>query len=105
MVGKVIGTIKITPNLNVYERRVGQTLTPLLKGLIQYRKLKKEPNFDAVCAEVLAIHIAFPPNIKWRDLIELLENHDGYPKFFNPINNYESFKWNDSHLPLKLILT
>ena len=86
--------------MNVYKRRVGQTLTPLLQCKIKYGKLKKEPNFDAVRAEVLARHIAFPPDINWRDLIKLLKNHEGDPKFFTPVTNYDHFKWNESHFPI-----
>ena len=56
--------------------------------------------FDSVRAEVLARHIAFPPDINWRDLIKLLKNDEGDPKFFTPITNYDNFKWNESHFPI-----
>ena len=100
-VGKVIRTIPNTPDSNVYERRVGQTLTPrLLEGKIQYGKLLKDPIFDSVRAEVIARSITFPPDINWRDLIKLLMNNEGGPKFFTPVTNYDNFKWNDSHFPI-----
>jgi len=86
--------------LNIYKCRVGQTPTPLLEGKIRYEKLLKDQNFESVRAEILARHIAFPPEINWRDLIKLLKNDKGDPKYFTPITNYEIYKWNESHFPI-----
>ena len=51
-VTKVIEPIDNVPAPNIYERRQGQNLTPLLEGKIQYGKLLKAHNLEAVRDEV-----------------------------------------------------
>ena len=96
-VAKIIESIDTMPAQNVYERRQGQTLTPLLEGKIQYGKLLKAHNLDAVCAEVTARGIAFLPTTNWTSLLKIIKEHEGNTKFFKPLTDYTNFKWNESH--------
>ena len=43
-----------TPNPNVYERRTGQSLTPLIRGQVQIHKCKKIHNEEAIRCELVA---------------------------------------------------
>jgi len=38
----------------MYQRRSGHTLTPLMEGKIQYRKMLKKHNFEVVRGELRA---------------------------------------------------
>eukprot|EP00957_Ditylum_brightwellii_P190058 14468724-Ditylum_brightwellii.AAC.1 len=44
---------------NQYQRQTGTTLTPLLQGKIQYGKLHKKYNMEAVQEELLAHGVHF----------------------------------------------
>ena len=61
LVGKIMRKIENVPAANVYERRTGQTFTPLLEGKIQYGKLLMAHNIDAVRAKVTARYFALLP--------------------------------------------
>jgi len=49
---RILSKANENPPPNVYQRRVGQTLTPLIEGRIQYGKLLKRFNLDAVRDEL-----------------------------------------------------
>ena len=86
-----------TPAPNVYERRTGQTLTPLIQGKIQYHKMKKDQNMIAVRNELLARNVMFDDETKWIALLKLLKENEGDKKYFKPLTNYDAFKWNSTH--------
>ena len=86
-----------TPAPNVYERRTGQTLTPLMQGKIQYHKLKKAHNLAQIRNELTARQLSFDQMMNWTKLISILKQHEGNKKFFHPLTNYDAFKWNSTH--------
>ena len=86
-----------TPAPNVYERRTGQTLTPLIKGKIQYHKMKKEHNLAAVRNELIRRNITFNEQTNWTALLKMLKENEGDKKYFKPLTNYDGFKWNSTH--------
>ena len=96
-VAKIIETIDTAPAQNVYKCRQGQTLTPLLEGKIQFGKLLKSHNLDAVRDEVTARGIVFLPTTNWTSLLKIIKENEGNNKFFKPLTDYTNFKWNDSH--------
>ena len=96
-VQKVIATFDQVREHNVYERRQGQTLTPLLMGKIQFGKLKKAHNLNAIRKECLARGLQFDNSTNWKSLISMIKNHEKDNKYFKPLTNYNSFKWNASH--------
>eukprot|EP00957_Ditylum_brightwellii_P150708 11474993-Ditylum_brightwellii.AAC.1 len=59
-----------------YQRQAGHSLTPLLQGKIQYDKLLKKYNMEAVKEELLAHGITFESNTTWRSLIGLLKEDE-----------------------------
>ena len=60
------------PAPNRFQRREGYTLTPLLEGKIQYGKMKKKDNMDAVRDELKARMVGFRNEIGWKEIITLL---------------------------------
>ena len=84
-----------TPAPNVYERRTGETLTPLLQGRIQFHKMKKADNMDAVRNELIArgLQDRFTQNTNWTDLLKILKEDEEDVRFFTPVTEYDSFKW------------
>ena len=88
-----------TPAQNVYERRHGQTLTPLIIGKIQIHKMKKTDNFDAVRNELMArgLGAQFDENTTWTKLLTLLKKDEGDKRYFTPRTSYDSFKWLPFH--------
>ena len=94
---KVIATFNQVCEHNMFEQRQGQTLTPLLMGKIQFGKLKKAYNLDAIRKECLARGLQFDNSTNWKSLISMIKNHEKDNKYFKPLTNYNSFKWNASH--------
>ena len=86
-----------TPAPNVYERRTGQTLTPLIQGKIQYHKMKKEHNVASVRNELVHRNISFDEGTNWTTLLKLLKANEGDKKYFRPLTDYDAFKWNSTH--------
>ena len=82
---------------NVHERRTGHTLTPLISGKIQYAKMLKKDNFEAVRNEMRARDLAFDENTTWTKMIKAIKEHEGDKKYFSPRTNYTDFKWNSTH--------
>ena len=98
-VEKVIAQVNDNPVLNVYERRAGQTLTPLLDGRIQIGKLKKVHNMEAIRNELTARGMGehFNAETNWTNLLKLLKEHEKDKKYFRPLTDYDAFKWNATH--------
>ena len=97
---KVAGTIltaHVVTRPNIYERRTGQTLTPLISGKIQYAKMKKAYNLEAVRDECTAREIEFDATTNWTNLVKMIKEHEGDNRFFTPLTNYDCFKWNSNH--------
>ena len=86
-----------TPAPNVYQRRTGQTLTPLMQGKIQYHKLKKDHNLAQIKNELTERRLHFDPNTNWTALLSILKQDEGNKKYFHPRTNYDMFKWNSTH--------
>ena len=84
-----------TPTENLYERRTGQTLTPLLHGMIQIHKMKKGENIEAVRNELIArgLGTQFDEKTNWTKLLGLLKTHEGNNKYFCPVTPYNNFMW------------
>jgi len=95
-VQKVIATVDNNPAPNVYQRRTGQTLTPLIEGKIQFGKMLKKHNMEAVKGELLARELGdkFDNNTNWTNLLKILKEHEKNKKYFTPLTNYDAFKWN-----------
>lgn len=95
-VQKVISTVNDNPAPNVYQRRTGQTLTPLIEGKIQFGKMLKKHNMEAVKGELLARGLGdkFDNNTNWTNLLKILKEHEKNKKYFTPLTNYDAFKWN-----------
>ena len=76
-VHRILSRANENPPPNVYQRRVGQTLTPLIEGQIQYGKLLKRFNFDAVRDELTERGLSdkFDRKTNWSRLIMLLKEH------------------------------
>ena len=76
-INKKVARVKLTaaqqPRSNVYSRRTGQTLTPLMLGKIQYGKLVKRHNIEAIRQELRARRVEFLEKTKWADLIKSLK--------------------------------
>jgi len=96
-VEKVIEKAHTNAAPNVYERRTGQTLTPLMDGKIQYHKMKKAHNLEAVRNELRERGCAFDQLSNWTALLKILKTHEHNPKFFTPRTDYDAFKWNSTH--------
>lgn len=94
---KVIHTANDSRQQNVYERRTGQTLTPLLLGKIQYAKLIKKHNMQQIKDELNARGITYDHQTNWTDMIKKLKNDEGDNKFFHPRIPYDNYKWNSTH--------
>ena len=86
-----------TPAPNVYQRRTGHTLTPLMLGKIQYHKMKKEHNISQVRKELTARNISFDSTTNWTGMLKLLKKDENDNKYFRPRTDYDSFKWNSTH--------
>ena len=74
---RILSKANENPPPNVYQRRVGQTLTPLIEGRIQYGKLLKRFNFDTVRDELTEQGLSnkFDRETNWSRLIMLLKEH------------------------------
>ena len=88
------------PAPNRFKRREGYTLTPLMQGKIQYGKMKKKDNIDAVREELKVRLVNFDSNAGWKEMIKLLREHenktneDAHEKYFRPLTAYTNFTWN-----------
>ena len=83
-------------------QHTGKMLAPLLRNKIQYGKLLKDYNIDAVKNELIARSIVFAPNNGWRVMLNLLKANENLKdgseaKYFTPLTKYDNFKWNSSH--------
>ena len=96
-VAATILTAHIVTRPNIYERRTGQTLTPLISGKIQYAKMKKAYNLEAVRNECTARGIPFDTTTNWTNLVKMIKEHEGDNRYFTPLTNYDFFKWNSNH--------
>ena len=96
-VEKVIEKAHTNAAPNLYERRTGQTLTPLMDGKIQYHKMKKAHNLEAVRDELRERGCAFDQTTNWTALLKILKEHEHDNKFFKPQTDYDTFKWNSTH--------
>ena len=99
-------TLKTREQLNVYERRTGTTLTPLLMGKVQLGLCRKAHNLVPFRNELLARRVTFDENTNFTELKKLLQKDEAkrmkddptYDKrHFKPLTSYESFMWNESH--------
>ena len=88
------------PPPNVYPCCVGQTLTPLIEGQIQYGKLLKRFNVDAVRDKLTqrGLRDKFDVKTNWSKLIMLLKEHEKNDRHFIPLIDYDNFKWNCNHI-------
>ena len=77
---------------NVYSRRIGHTLTPLMTGKIQYAKLKKISNMDAIKSELRACELTYTNDTIWTTMTNAIKAREGDNKFFTPSTNYDSLK-------------
>ena len=98
-VEKVIEKVGANPAPNIYQRRQGQSLTPLIEGKIQYAKMKKDFSIEQVRLELRARGLAdnFTADTSWTTLIKILKEHEKDKKSFRPITNYHSFKRNSTY--------
>ena len=96
-VEKVVEKALTTPAPNQYERRTGQTLTPLMQGKIQYHKLKKAHNLEQVRNELKERELPFDQTTNWTALLKILKEDEQDKKYFKPRTNYDNFKWNSTH--------
>ena len=71
---RILSKANENPPPNVYQHRVGQTLTPLIEGRIQYGKLLKRFNLDAVRDKLTkrGLRDKFDEKTNWSKLIMLL---------------------------------
>ena len=99
-VQQVIATVDANPAPNMYQRRSGQTLTPLIEGKVQYGKMLKKHNMEAVQNELLARGLSdkFNNKTNWTNLLKLLKENENNNKNFTPLTKYDSFKWNCNHV-------
>ena len=88
---------------NRFERREGYTLTPLMQGKIQYGKMRKKENMDAVREELRMRSVDFESDTGWKEMIKLLKanekniNANAHDKYFSPLTDYAKFHWNDDN--------
>ena len=76
------------------------TRTPFVQGKIQYTKLLKADNYNAILCELTDRQVAVQQGSKWSDLIALLKQNelecmgdsDESKKFFKPVSNEQNFK-------------
>ena len=100
---KVTSTYGNNPAPNRYQRREGCTLTPLMEGKIQYGKMIKVHNIDAIRKELQARSATVDGNTGWLTLIKLLKenesnsNNNAHDKYFCPVTAYDNFRWNEDH--------
>ena len=65
-----------TQDPNRWLRHTGLSLTPLMRNKIQYGKMKKQYNMDAVVGELRAREIAIPHGAEWMNMIALLKTNE-----------------------------
>ena len=91
---KVATVILTTHNINppnVYNRRTGITLTLLISSKIQFVKMKKVHNMQAVRNECIARGISFEITTNWKKIINMIKEHEGNPRYFTSLTNYYFF--------------
>ena len=91
---KVVAMIQTYHNVtfpNVHKRRTGHTLTPLISGKIQYTKISKAHNIQAVRNELIARGLVFVTNTTWTAMIKFTKEKEGHIKYFTPLIDYDSF--------------
>ena len=85
------------PAPNVYERRTGITLTPLMLGKVQYAKLRAHNNMLQIKQELTLRQVAFQDSENWTTLKNRLRDNElvrtngdeDARKFFKPLVDYE----------------
>ena len=86
------------PNPNMYERRTGQSLTPLIRGQVQIYKCKKIHNEEAIRLELVARGMGdMLESTTYRDWLKMLKESAGGKTFFTPLTDYNAFKWLSCH--------
>ena len=84
------------PAPNSFQRREGYTLTPLMVGKIQYVKMLKRANIDAMREELTARSVTFDIETGWKEMIKLLKNHENqtnpsaHEKYVKPLTDYRN---------------
>ena len=72
-----------------------------MEGKIQYGKMRKKDNMNAVSEELRAQLIDFDSEIGWKEMIDFLKAHENenninaHDKYFYPLTEYANFRWND----------
>ena len=86
-------TMHNTPAPNAYERRRGQTRTPFMQGKIQFRKLRKQDNIQAVKNELIirGLEHQILPEHNWTQLCALLKQNENDAKYFKPLTSMNQF--------------
>ena len=84
---------------SIYKKLTDQSLTPPLEGKIQYHKMKKNHNMEAVRDKLVArnLQASFTNENNWTSLLELLKQDKNNNKYINSLTAYKRFKWNISH--------
>ena len=86
------------PNPNIYERRTGQSLTPLIQGQVQIHKCKKIHNEEAIILDLVARGMGDRlESTTYRDWLKMLKKSTGGKPFFTPLTDYITFKWISCH--------
>ena len=91
------GSYSKNPQPNRFQRREGYTLTPLMQGKIQYGKLRKKYNMEAVSEELRKRSINHNHDTGWMEMIKLLKTHENSSntnaceKYFFPLTTYANF--------------
>ena len=88
-----------TSAANMFERRRGQTLTPLVDGRIQIHKMNRDENIEAVRSELQARGLTqnFDDKSTWTNLLTLLKTDEGDKNYFRLRITYDSFEWLPYH--------
>ena len=78
----------------MFERRRGQTLTPLVDGKIHIHKIKRDKNIEAMRSELRARGLGhnFDDKSTWPNFLTLLKTDEGDDECFRPRIAYDSFK-------------
>ena len=63
-----------------------------MTGKIQYAKLKKISNMDAIKSELRACELTYTNNTIWTTMTNAIKAQEGDNKFFTPSTNYDSLK-------------
>ena len=98
-VRSIVAKANDNPAPNQYQIRVGQTLTPLIAGKIQYHKMKRIHNMQQIRLELVARGLGdkFTDDTLWTALLKILKADEKDNTYFTPLIKYNLFKWNITH--------